>query len=215
LGLIVIVAVLLAWIAKERRQSWYEQQVALQLLIDGFDTAELRGPFDSYPPNEPQGWWRDAARRLLGERIFYVATRRNDKTSSIPPLLRLTNLQSLSLNPLQECDVASLCELQDLVSLNIVATGKGDLAPLPRLANLEYLNVFRAERVDLTPLARLTNLKELQIHTREGCDFASVAGLTNLKRLYIVGTPVTREQIDALQTALPHCKIEHDPFPEP
>jgi hypothetical protein len=44
-------------------------------------------------------------------------------------------------------------------------------------------------------------------------DLAPLVGLTNLTDLDVLGTQVTKEQIEALQKALPTCKIDHDPFP--
>ena len=61
---VAVVAIPLAWIAKERRQSQHEQQIAAQLREQGFTFLACGGPYDSallYDQRKPQGWWRDLA----------------------------------------------------------------------------------------------------------------------------------------------------------
>jgi len=44
-------------------------------------------------------------------------------------------------------------------------------------------------------------------------DITPLAGLTKLTTLRVKESPVSKEQVEALQKALPNCKIDHDPFP--
>ena len=67
------------------------------------------------------------------------------------------------------------------------------------------------DRDDAEPLSRLTTMQSLGL--AEVNDLTPLAALTTLKRLDLRGCPVIQDQVEALQAALPNCKIEHDPFP--
>ena len=67
--------------------------------------------------------------------------------------------------------------------------------------------------VDVTPLVGLKDLQILYLQDTQVGDLTPLAGLMSLKFLSLSNTPITKEQIDALQKSLPNCDIEHDPFP--
>ena len=84
------------------------------------------------------------------------------------------------------------------------------------LSNLQSLDLDDSHISDLGPLSQLAHLKILRIevprtHVR---DLTPLMGLNNLRHLDVSGTRVTKEQVEALKKALPHCIIDHDPFPE-
>ena len=84
----------------------------------------------------------------------------------------------------------------------------GDLAPLAELSNLQFIHFLKSEMVSETELASGRTLKRLDLSaTGVFRDLTPLMGLNNLKSLQIVATPVPQEQIDALQKALPNCKI--------
>jgi hypothetical protein len=256
LALVVVIAIPLAWVAKERRQSKYEQQVAEQLRDQGFKKITLGGPYDSWElgfSNNPQGRWRDLARQILGERIFRVdridihlggsgfagggVVLRSSDFNNLELLAGLTNLQGLDLDRTQVNDLTPLVGLPQLRWLNASYTQVSDVTPLFDLTNLKYLYLYETLVSDINPLSKLTNLQELGLNGTKVSDLTPLAGLKNLQSLYVdktsvtdlaplksltnltklslSGSPVTKEQVDALQKALPNCKIKHDPFPVP
>jgi hypothetical protein len=140
---VAAVAVPLAWVAKERRQSWHEQQLAEQLRQQGFELVLLGGPYDSWQfasQDQSQGWWRELAREILGERIWFIW---------IPP----SDLH----------DLESLTGLTNLMVLNIRGAPVNDLKPLVGVKTLLAISLEGTLVSDLTPLAGLTNLEELRL----------------------------------------------------
>lgn len=97
---VAVFAITLAWIAKERRQSQYELQFAEQLREQGFTNVELAGPYDSFDlrtSSQPQGWWRDMTRRILGERIVSSGNAPHD-LKDWPEFVVLSKLELLCLD---------------------------------------------------------------------------------------------------------------------
>ena len=82
-----------------------------------------------------------------------------------------------------------------------------DLSPLKDLTNLERLDLEDTQVSDLSPLEGLTNLKALVLDQTQVTDLSSLKGLTNLKWVILEGTPVSKEEIQKLQKALPKCGI--------
>jgi hypothetical protein len=152
LALVIVVAIPLAWIAKERRQSFYEQQLAEQLREGKHAIAvRLGGALDRWEPrthHKPQGWWRDLAHKVLGERVLEVSCHAGD-LEDLTPLTGFANLQGL------------YCGGMDLDYMDGEIHFQRDLTPLVQLTNLRWLGLSRCEIRDLAPIAGLPNLKEL------------------------------------------------------
>src|SRR5882757_9911109 len=76
---VAVVAIPLAWIAKERRQSAFEQKLADGWLKEqGFGQIIVHGPYDALEwgqNDEPQTWAHGAARQILGDRILALGGR--------------------------------------------------------------------------------------------------------------------------------------------
>ena len=70
---ITLVACLLSWIVYERSQSKFERQIGEKLQEQGC-TVHFGGKYDRAIKfaGDQQGWWRDLARQVLGERIWYI-----------------------------------------------------------------------------------------------------------------------------------------------
>ena len=88
-----LVACFLGWIAKERSQAWSERQIGKKLQEQGCSLKFL-GRFDSLELSDkrkPQGWWRDLARKVLGERIVSIYMSR----PNVESLSLLTGFSSL------------------------------------------------------------------------------------------------------------------------
>jgi hypothetical protein len=121
LALVVVVAIPLSWVAKERRQSEYEQQIAEQLRQQAFGEIEFGGPYDLLDPYwkpSPQGWWRDLARQVLGGRALLVWGLPH-KCNDITPLAGFNRLLWLDLSDTQLSDLTPLAELKNVLELNL------------------------------------------------------------------------------------------------
>ena len=91
---VALLAILLAWIARERAQSHREFQMTEQLRANTRQ-LEFGGPYDDeYFPSEYQTWWRTQLHNLLGSRVRYMSLR-NPSASQIAALQELKNLRTL------------------------------------------------------------------------------------------------------------------------
>jgi hypothetical protein len=189
---VALVAIPLAWIAKERRQSGYELQVAEKLHSLGISDVEIGGAYDWSRKYEPRASWRFITRYLLGDRILAIES--DGDTSGLTSLDALEGLANLN-------------------SLWLTHAPVSDLEPLARLNNLEYLYLYNSRVSDLAPLANLQNLTRVNLCGADVSDLTPLKGLAKLQNLNVTNTRVSKEQVEALQKALPHCDIEHDPFP--
>jgi hypothetical protein len=198
--LVAVVAVLLGWITNERRQSRHEQEIAEQLRHgDGWLMVTLGVPYDpmklpirhrfsttSHVQEHPKVWWRALAARIFGKRILAIEVSRSIGVDDLSPLVGLTNLELVYLG----------------------ATSIKDLSPLAFSPNLRVLHIGGTQVSDVGPLATLKQLEELDLTDTSVRDLAPLFGLTTLQRLYLRGAPIPKEQIDALQKALPNCSID-------
>ena len=127
-----------------------------------------------------QTWWAYWRQLLLGKRIVNIGSECASTGKTIP---KRTFKSFREFN-----DLEMLAGMAHLESLLVARTQIEDLAPVANLTSLHTLNVGNTRVSDLTPLTRLNRLKRVSVRR----------------------TNVTKEQIDALQKALPTCKIEHD-----
>jgi len=83
------------------------------------------------------------------------------------------------------------------------------------LSNLQSLDLDDSHIRDLSPLSQLAHLKILRISVprTQVHDLTLLMSLNNLRMVDVSGTPITKEQAATLKKALPHCFVEHDPFP--
>jgi hypothetical protein len=209
---VAVIAIPLAWIAKERGISRRENQ-----LVEQNDEIRytLGGPFDSWDRHatkQPQGWWRDLARRLVGTRILFLWASPND-LKDLEPVVELTNLRALSLLDATVSDFTPLAKCKHLRILDLDSTKVRDLSPLAGLVNLELIDLGNTQVSDLAPLSGLINLESLDLRETPVSDLTPLASLKNLKIVQLNTSRVTKEQVEALQKALPNCTIDHDPFP--
>jgi hypothetical protein len=210
-----IVALLLGWVAKERRQSQYEHQVAKRLAGLGCN-VHFGGPYDLidfFGEDVPQGAWRNLASQLLGERIIGLQiTPRSDE--DLTPISGLKNLQALSIESTRVIDLTPIGRLKNLNLLIIWSESLVDLTPIVGLKRLDTLELVAMSVRDLTPLAGLKSLHRLYIECElVSCDLSPIAALSSLRQLGFVGNSVSDAQVKFLQQALPNCKFVPNVLP--
>ena len=155
-----------------------------------------------------------------------------EKLSDISVLANLVNLTSLSVARTSITNISVLANLRNLKTLNLNANGLSDISPLANLTNLTELLIRFNSISDISALAKLANLTNLDLDINQIGDISALADLanltilklennnindirplyklTNLSYLNLKGNPLTHEQIDDLQTALPNCTIDFD-----
>ncbi|MDR3277948.1 MAG: leucine-rich repeat domain-containing protein, partial [Oscillospiraceae bacterium] len=133
----------------------------------------------------------------------------HNNISDVAPLQSLTNLTMLNLGSNSISDIAPLQSLTELGLLcldnNIILS---DITPLQSMTDMQKLYLNNNNISDITPLKPMTKLRWLWLGENNIRDVTLLKSLTNLEWLNLVGNPLTPQQINDLQRALPRCKIE-------
>lgn len=129
------------------------------------------------------------------------------KIADLSPLAKLTNLEVLEIRPTPEADLSILKRLTRLRDLGLWGATAEDLSVIAELTLLESLYLRETTISDLTLLRDLTNLVELDLSYTKVDDVTPLFGLKKLREINLTGTPVSQEQVRALQEALPECEI--------
>lgn len=149
--------------------------------------------------------------------------------SNLDPIKGLRNLQRLELERTQVADLEPIKGLSSLEWLNLMDTKVSDLEPIKRLRSLEILDLEGTRVNNLEPIKRLNSLRELYLNNTQVSDLEPLKGLSNLQgfllrntqvsnlepirelrnlvRIDIEDTPVSDEQVEGLQKALPELNI--------
>jgi len=163
------------------------------------------------------------------ERLYINRTQVSDLT----PLARSKHLEELFLNDTQVHDLSPLAGLKKLKGLGLYRTQVKDITPSARITSLEQLILGKTQVAELTPLAELKNLQNLDLNRTQVSDLTPLAGLQalrwlnldhtqvkdvmllaglkNLTSVSLNATPVSKEQVESLQQALPNCRISWTP----
>ncbi len=135
-----------------------------------------------------------------------------NKITDLSPLTGLPKLTYLDLHFVHNVeDISSLAQLTQLEYLRLLGTRVSDLSPLSNLINLKTIFLWENRYLmDISPIANLTNLEFLGLID---CDLVTdirpLEKLIHLKGLALIGCDnISPEQIEALKSALPNCKIE-------
>ena len=104
-------------------------------------------------------------------------------------------------------DISALSEFTKLKHLDLSYNDISDLSALEGLTGLTYLDLWNNDISDISALSGLVNLTYLDLDNNNISDITALEGLTKLKTLYLNRNPLEQEQIDALQEALPNCRI--------
>ena len=125
LALVTLAAVVLGWIAYERRQSRSELQLAEGLKASYQDVeVQLGGRFD--PKDwyfkdtvEEPAWWRRALSDIYGPRVQFLYVADKGPAADLPPLAELKSLVDLRLRHTPTRDLTALAALSSLRHLDI------------------------------------------------------------------------------------------------
>lgn len=121
-----------------------------------------------------------------------------------------TRLKALDLGHNHIDNIDFLSSLKELRILILAQCRIDDLSALGDLEHLAYLELFNNKITDLTPLAKLKKLEHLNLCYNPFTDITPLLKLTNLKRLWLSKEYLSAEQIQALEAALPNCKIHYE-----
>ena len=190
LVLVVVLAVPLGWVAKERRQSDWELSFIAELRKDSFRGATIQGPYatwEMWMTEEPWPWWNHRVTQLLGKRIL-LADHPHPGFTDLKKLDGLTNLQMLELS----------------------GSRVTDLTPLHMHPKLKVLFLDDTEIADLSPLAKLKNLKYVDLRGTPVTDLSPLLQLNHLEGIVVAETDISAEQLSAFKTALPNCTVFAD-----
>jgi hypothetical protein len=144
---------------------------------------------------------------------YFDATRQTTVVGNLAPL---PNLRGINLGGTYVTDTdmswlgtCSRLEVIDLVGTDIGDHGLAHLAKLPRLRILN-LSSDRISDRGCRSIAAMSNLEELSLASRNVKDagLRQLAALTRLKRLEIT-VGASKAAVDALETALPECKLQN------
>ncbi|MCL2360665.1 MAG: leucine-rich repeat domain-containing protein [Defluviitaleaceae bacterium] len=125
-------------------------------------------------------------------------------------LNNLPNLVNLQLNFADIQDFSPLSRHTNLYRLALIDTQISDLSvlPLQSLPNLTRLFLNRNEISDVSPLGELTTLRSLSLSDNMISDITPLAALYNLEWAEIRRNPLTRDQLNELQAALPDLQLQ-------
>jgi internalin A len=131
------------------------------------------------------------------------------QVSNLEPLKCLTSLNMLGLYGTQVSDLGPLEGLTALQVLDLADTqvSNQELEPLKGLIALQTLSLANTDITNLDPLKGLTSLHWLSLEETKVSNLEPLKGLVALEELDLAGTQAKKEDIDALQEALPNLKI--------
>ena len=133
---------------------------------------------------------------------------RNSQVSSIEPIKKFKNLETLDISRTQVTDLSPLRDMMSLRVLEMDSTSVSDIEPIAKLINLEHLDLNSIQVSDIEPVRGLKNLSSLIIDGTNVENLEPIKELVNLRQLFLRNCPnISDEQIEELQKALPNLKI--------
>ena len=126
---------------------------------------------------------------------------------NISLLSKLTNLEKLEFYNVKVRNLEPITKLTFLKELRLRKLPAGNLYPLRNLKNLKKLRLYEMPVSDIEPLRNLTKLEEIKMYDVEVRNLDVLFNLENLKVLWLLTVPVSDEQVEELQKALPDLEI--------
>ena len=133
-----------------------------------------------------------------------------NSVSDLTPLDGHGALQILDLKDNFVSDLSPLAGCRHLRELSLAGNAVNDLTPLAACTELTSLDLDGNSISSISALAPLTSLTVLHLENNDVTDLSALYSLVKLETLYIRGNDLTPDDIQALQTMLPHCLIVHD-----
>lgn len=106
--------------------------------------------------------------------------------------------------------VTAIDDISRLTMLNTAYLGSNyisDVSPLQNLISLRSIDLSNNMLYDISPLWNLTKLEYLNLAGNGIESVRALMGMTSLRYLDLTRNPLSAEQIDELQSALPDCRI--------
>ncbi len=116
-------------------------------------------------------------------------------------------LHKVILSDEDKANISALTNLRTLSLTDCTLTEIGFLTPLTGLTTLYLSKNYIA---DLSPLAGMTGLRTLYLDGNPLNELKTLYSLTSLQTLSLQSVPLTASTLEALQIALPNCKIFDD-----
>lgn len=190
----IAVSLVLAWVAREQRQS--QREAARILQMDSHPNwrwagFELAGVLDlDGKPSDEQPMWRRWVGIALGPRVRAINLEATDVVD-LEPITEFQSLQDLNLRDTHVSELRPLAKLSRIRFLDARGTRVIDLSPLSKMDTLEHLDVAHTAVSDLTPISELKNLKELCLVATQVTDVKALGGLCNLEEVLLNETQVS------------------------
>jgi Leucine-rich repeat (LRR) protein len=132
----------------------------------------------------------------------------NPDLYNISLLSKLTNLEELQFYNVKVGNLEPIANLTNLKELRLRKLPAGNLEPLRNLKNLKELWLYEMPISDIEPLGNLKNLEEIRMYDVNVRNLDVLFNLKNLKVLWLLYVPVSDEQVEELQKALPDLEID-------
>jgi hypothetical protein len=139
----LLVALPMGWIAKERRQSQREHEIADKLSTQQGAGFAFGSPFDNVATLKQKSWWRELSGTILGTRIIWITL--EDTKNDLSSLTELKSIYFLHIRNVQVSDLSPLASLSSLRHFFLDSTQVRDLTPLTGLKTLEAFWIGNAE----------------------------------------------------------------------
>jgi hypothetical protein len=119
----------------------------------------------------------------------------------------LTHLEKVDLSHNQITDTIIFEKMRDLRKLNLNNNKVCNIRTLGTLTHITELNLNNNRIEDVSPLQNLSKLQSLKLQNNKITSIEVLKGFDQLTTLDISENDLDQQDVEALQAALPHCKI--------
>jgi internalin A len=130
--------------------------------------------------------------------------------NDLKSITKLRNLSSISLDNTAILDISPFLKLRNLSKLSISNCELFDIEPITGLSNLQELSLTKTKISNYTPILSLPKLQFLHLSNITSGNIPRLIQLKTLKKLTISNSEIPKNQINALESALPNTQITWD-----